>query len=53
MCCFACDPIGHDVRCLQVACVLLPLCFCYDVFWVFLQPLLTDGPSVMVEVSML
>ena len=33
----------------QVASVLLPLCFLYDVFWVFLQPLLIGGPSVMVQ----
>ena len=39
--------------CLQVACILLPLCFLYDVFWVFLQPLLTNGDSVMVKVSIL
>jgi signal peptide peptidase-like protein 2B len=37
---------------LRVACVLLPLCFFYDVFWVFLQPLLFgDGSSVMVQVA--
>lgn len=37
---------------LRVACVLLPLCFLYDVFWVFIQPLLTGGgTSVMVEVA--
>lgn len=37
---------------LRVACVLLPLCFFYDVFWVFLQPMLTGGgTSVMVEVA--
>eukprot|EP00878_Enallax_costatus_P005247 GHUV01005514.1.p1 GENE.GHUV01005514.1~~GHUV01005514.1.p1 ORF type:complete len:657 (+),score=154.76 GHUV01005514.1:2409-4379(+) len=37
---------------LKVACVLLPLCFCYDIFWVFLQPLIIgDGESVMVEVA--
>jgi signal peptide peptidase-like protein 2B len=37
---------------LRVACVLLPLCFAYDVFWVFLQPMLTgSGTSVMVEVA--
>ena len=35
--------------CAQVASVLLPLCFLYDVFWVFLQPLLIGGPSVMVQ----
>jgi hypothetical protein len=33
----------------QVASVLLPLCFLYDIFWVFLQPLLLGGPSVMVQ----
>lgn len=37
---------------LRVACVLLPLCFFYDIFWVFLQPMLTGGgTSVMVEVA--
>jgi signal peptide peptidase-like protein 2B len=38
---------------LRVACVLLPLCFAYDVFWVFLQPLLSGSgsSSVMVEVA--
>ena len=36
--------------CVQVACILLPLCFLYDVFWVFLQPLLTHSDSVMVDV---
>lgn len=41
------------MHCLQVACILLPLCFVYDVFWVFLQPLLTNGDSVMVKVSIL
>lgn len=35
---------------LQVACVLLPLSFAYDVFWVFIQPHLTHGDSVMVKV---
>jgi signal peptide peptidase-like protein 2B len=37
---------------MKVACVLLPLCFFYDVFWVFLQPLIwhTDS-SVMVTVA--
>ncbi|KAK9818848.1 hypothetical protein WJX81_006352 [Elliptochloris bilobata] len=33
---------------IKVASVLLPLCFLYDIFWVFLQPLLIGGPSVMV-----
>ncbi|KAJ9515138.1 hypothetical protein QJQ45_028935, partial [Haematococcus lacustris] len=36
---------------LQVACILLPLLFFYDVFWVFLSPLLFNGTSVMVEVG--
>lgn len=37
---------------MRVACILLPLCFAYDVFWVFVQPLLFgDGTSVMVEVA--
>jgi signal peptide peptidase-like protein 2B len=37
---------------LRVACILLPLCFAYDVFFVFLQPLLFGGgESVMVEVA--
>jgi hypothetical protein len=34
----------------QVACILLPLCFAYDVFWVLLEPRIMGGPSVMVEV---
>lgn len=37
---------------IRVACVLLPLCFAYDVFWVFIQPLFFGGgKSVMVQVS--
>ncbi|KAL3137714.1 hypothetical protein ABBQ38_004981 [Trebouxia sp. C0009 RCD-2024] len=36
---------------LKVACVLLPLSFAYDVFWVFIQPHLTHGDSVMVKVA--
>ncbi|KAK9790591.1 hypothetical protein WJX73_010358 [Symbiochloris irregularis] len=37
---------------LKVASILLPLCFLYDVFWVFIQPLLTKGgTSVMIEVA--
>jgi signal peptide peptidase-like protein 2B len=37
---------------LRVACILLPSCFAYDVFWVFIQPMLFgDGRSVMVEVA--
>ena len=37
----------------QVACILLPLCFLYDIFWVFITPLIMGGKSVMVEVSIL
>jgi hypothetical protein len=33
------------------ACALLPLVLLYDVFWVFLQPRLTGGGSVMVDVA--
>ncbi|KAK9821152.1 hypothetical protein WJX74_001342 [Apatococcus lobatus] len=36
---------------IKVACILLPLCFLYDIFWVFLQPLLTHSDSVMVDVA--
>ncbi|KAL6753469.1 signal peptide peptidase-like protein [Haematococcus lacustris] len=36
---------------MKVACILLPLLFFYDVFWVFLSPLLFNGTSVMVEVA--
>jgi signal peptide peptidase-like protein 2B len=36
---------------LRVACILLPAAMAYDVFWVFLQPLVTGGASVMVEVA--
>ena len=36
---------------LKVACILLPCCFLYDVFWVFIQPLLLGGKSVMVSVA--
>lgn len=46
---FLCDQSRRDML-LQVACVLLPLSFAYDVFWVFIQPRLTHGDSVMVEV---
>lgn len=35
---------------LQVACILLPLCFLYDIFWVFITPIIMGGKSVMVEV---
>lgn len=35
---------------MQVACILLPLCFAYDIFWVFITPLMMGGKSVMVEV---
>jgi signal peptide peptidase-like protein 2B len=33
------------------ACALLPLVLLYDVFWVFLQPRLFGGDSVMVDVA--
>lgn len=33
---------------MKVACVLLPLVLCYDVFWVFIQPHLSNSPSVMI-----
>ncbi|CAL8468855.1 g8396 [Coccomyxa elongata] len=36
---------------IKVACILLPLCFVYDVFWVFIEPLIMGGTSVMVEVA--
>lgn len=36
---------------IKVASILLGSALCYDVFWVFLQPLLFGGPSVMVEVA--
>ena len=36
---------------LQVACILYPLCLVYDVFWVFVQPLITHSNSVMVTVG--
>ncbi|MEW5316705.1 MAG: hypothetical protein WDW38_008057 [Sanguina aurantia] len=36
---------------MQVACILLPLVFCYDIFFVFVQPWLTGGDSVMVRVA--
>ncbi|KAG2440711.1 hypothetical protein HXX76_003568 [Chlamydomonas incerta] len=37
---------------LKVACILLPACLAYDVFWVFIQPLLFGGgESVMVHVA--
>jgi hypothetical protein len=35
----------------QVACILLPLCFTYDIFWVFIEPMIIGGTSVMVEVG--
>ena len=40
----------HSSSALQVACLLLPLSFAYDIFWVFIQPKLTHGDSVMVKV---
>lgn len=47
--------LAHHLRpgpadAVQVACVLLPLSFFYDIFWVFIQPYLTHGDSVMVKV---
>ncbi|KAF5840585.1 signal peptide peptidase-domain-containing protein [Dunaliella salina] len=36
---------------IKVACILLPLCFLYDIFWVFLSPYFFGGESVMVEVA--
>lgn len=36
---------------LLIATVLLCVFFVYDVFWVFLSPLLFGGKSVMVEVE--
>ncbi|KAK2076735.1 hypothetical protein QBZ16_005495 [Prototheca wickerhamii] len=36
---------------LSTAAILLPLAFVYDVWWVFIQPRVTGGPSVMVEVA--
>ena len=33
----------------KVAMILLPLMFAYDVFFVFLEPLIFGGPSVMVK----
>ena len=34
-----------------MASLLLLLCLAYDVFWVFIQPMFSDGTSVMVEVG--
>lgn len=36
---------------IKVSTVLLCLAFCYDVFWVFLSPLLFHGKSVMIVVA--
>ena len=36
---------------IKVASILLGSALCYDVFWVFLQPILFGGASVMVEVA--
>ncbi|PSC70351.1 signal peptide peptidase-like 3 [Micractinium conductrix] len=36
---------------LRVAATLLCLAFVYDVWWVFLQPMITGGPSVMIDVA--
>ena len=35
-----------------MASLLLLLCLAYDVFWVFIQPMFSDGTSVMVEVGL-
>ncbi|GAX77142.1 hypothetical protein CEUSTIGMA_g4588.t1 [Chlamydomonas eustigma] len=41
-----------QISSLKVACILLPLAFLYDVFWVFIQPrIFGGGKSVMVEVA--
>jgi len=37
----------------QVATILLGSMLCYDVFWVFIQPRLSNSSSVMVEVCYL
>jgi len=39
------------VSTLKVACILLPLCFAYDIFMVFVTPLIFGGESVMVDVA--
>lgn len=36
---------------LKIASVLLGSALVYDVWWVFIQPMVTGGPSVMVEVA--
>mmetsp|Transcript_35632 Transcript_35632/g.79248 ORF Transcript_35632/g.79248 Transcript_35632/m.79248 type:complete len:564 (-) Transcript_35632:687-2378(-) len=36
---------------IKVTCILLPLAFVYDIFWVFISPLFFNGESVMVEVA--
>jgi hypothetical protein len=46
-------PPPHTQTTDQVALILLPIAFCYDVFWVFIQPLLTHSESVMVRVRAL
>ena len=52
---FCCNMTGNEsaltkAAVMQVACILLPLCFAYDIFWVFITPLMMGGKSVMVEV---
>mmetsp|Transcript_33824 Transcript_33824/g.95756 ORF Transcript_33824/g.95756 Transcript_33824/m.95756 type:complete len:423 (+) Transcript_33824:586-1854(+) len=36
---------------MKVAMILLPMAFLYDIFWVFIEPLIFSGPSVMVKVA--
>jgi len=36
---------------LHVACILLPTALLYDVWWVFIQPMVTGGHSVMTAVA--
>lgn len=36
---------------IQTATILLSVMFCFDVFWVFVSPLLFAGKSVMIEVA--
>ena len=48
---FSCLTLPHHLLWItQVACILLPMCFFYDIFWVFLSPYFFGGNSVMVEV---
>ncbi len=49
---FMVGTVSHQLRILlQVASILLPMAFLYDVWWVFLQPLVTGGDSVMIVVA--